>query len=267
MPASPRITRTRLRPARTSASSPSSALHCCLRPHNITRRPFGGSPAIVEPAPRPAHPSGPGPYAGVPARDPTGANALLPGGGCWHGQLTRTPRYQEHPPGPRGVPELSHPCWPGLLCGSLVFVEEAAEAGPSWIRSWEVGDRMVGPGRAELAAAMRASSVVVALVLGQDRPGGLRMSTYGAESRCASLPRMPRLADRHHGQQWSVTPGEAEARSDQIAFSPRASAFERNADMTGSNRRSRRISISAVVAAPMRSSAPTSQAALRYGRR
>ena len=29
---------------------------------------------------------------------------------------------------------------------------------------------MVGPGRAELAAAMGASSVVVALVLGQDRP-------------------------------------------------------------------------------------------------
>ena len=43
---------TRLRPARTSASSPSSAVHCCLRPHSITRRPLsGGSPAIVEPAP------------------------------------------------------------------------------------------------------------------------------------------------------------------------------------------------------------------------
>ena len=33
----------------------------------------------------------------------------------------------------------------------------------------EVGDRVVGPGRAELAAAMGSPSVVVALVLGQDQ--------------------------------------------------------------------------------------------------
>ena len=33
----------------------------------------------------------------------------------------------------------------------------------------EVGGRVVGPGRAELAAAMGSPSVVVALVLGQDR--------------------------------------------------------------------------------------------------
>src|SRR5882672_8480018 len=52
MPGSPRTTSTRLRPARTSASSPSRASHCCLRPHNITQRPFGGSPAIVGLLPR-----------------------------------------------------------------------------------------------------------------------------------------------------------------------------------------------------------------------
>ena len=34
----------------------------------------------------------------------------------------------------------------------------------------EVRDRVIGPGRAELAAAMRSPSVVMALVLGQDRP-------------------------------------------------------------------------------------------------
>ena len=34
----------------------------------------------------------------------------------------------------------------------------------------EVGDRVVGPGRAELAAAMGASSVVVGHIRGQDRP-------------------------------------------------------------------------------------------------
>ena len=61
--------------------------------------------------------------------------------------------------------------------------------------------------------------------------------------------------------------GEAEARSAQTAFSRRASACERNADTTGSNRRSRRTSISALVAASVRSSAPMSQAALRCGRR
>jgi hypothetical protein len=34
----------------------------------------------------------------------------------------------------------------------------------------KVRGRVAGPGRAELAAAMRALSVVMALVLGQDRP-------------------------------------------------------------------------------------------------
>src|SRR5258708_38298922 len=56
MPGPPRTTAPGLRPARTPARSPSRASHCCLRPHNITRRPPGGSPAIVELAPRPAHP-------------------------------------------------------------------------------------------------------------------------------------------------------------------------------------------------------------------
>jgi len=34
----------------------------------------------------------------------------------------------------------------------------------------EVGDWVVGPGRAELAAAMGASSVVMGLVFGKDQP-------------------------------------------------------------------------------------------------
>jgi hypothetical protein len=46
------------------------------------------------------------------------------------------------------------------LRGSLVFVEEAAEDGPALDPFLgEVGDRVVGSGRAELAAAMGASSV------------------------------------------------------------------------------------------------------------
>ncbi len=69
-----------------------------------------------------------------------------------------------------GVPELGHWCWPGFLCGSLVFVEEAAEGGPTQDSLLaKVRDRVVRPGRAELAAAMGASSIVVSLILGQDR--------------------------------------------------------------------------------------------------
>ena len=58
-----------------------------------------------------------------------------------------------------------------LLCGPLVFADEAAEDGPA-LDSFlgEVGDRVIGPGRAELAAAMGSTSVVMARVLGQDRP-------------------------------------------------------------------------------------------------
>jgi len=39
-----RTTSTRLHPARTSANSPSSALHCCQRQRSITGAPLGGSP-------------------------------------------------------------------------------------------------------------------------------------------------------------------------------------------------------------------------------
>jgi len=53
----------------------------------------------------------------------------------------------------------------------LVFVEEAAEGGPAQDSLLgEVGNRVVGPGRVELAAAVGASSVVVSLIVGQDRP-------------------------------------------------------------------------------------------------
>jgi hypothetical protein len=57
------------------------------------------------------------------------------------------------------------------LCGPLIFAEEAAEDGPTPDpRLGEVGGRVVGPGRAELSAAMGAPSVVVGRILGQDRP-------------------------------------------------------------------------------------------------
>jgi hypothetical protein len=43
----------------------------------------------------------------------------------------------------------------GLLRGSLVFVEEAAKDGPTLDPLLgEVGDEVVGPGRAEFAAAV-----------------------------------------------------------------------------------------------------------------
>jgi hypothetical protein len=59
--------------------------------------------------------------------------------------------------------------WP--LRGSLVFVDEATEDGPTLdSRLGKVRDRVIGPGRAELAAAVRAPPVVMGLVVGQDRP-------------------------------------------------------------------------------------------------
>jgi hypothetical protein len=49
---------------------------------------------------------------------------------------------------------------PGLLGGSLVFAEEAADDGPALDPLLEeVNGRVVWPGRAELAAAMRAAPV------------------------------------------------------------------------------------------------------------
>ena len=59
----------------------------------------------------------------------------------------------------------------GLLCGSLVLVDEAAEYRPApYLLPGEVRGRVIGLGRAELAAAMGSPSVVMALVLSQDRP-------------------------------------------------------------------------------------------------
>jgi hypothetical protein len=55
----------------------------------------------------------------------------------------------------------------GFLRGPLIFVEEAAKHWPTLDRHLgEIGDRVIGYGRAELAAAMRSSAVVVGLVLG-----------------------------------------------------------------------------------------------------
>ena len=57
------------------------------------------------------------------------------------------------------------------LCGPLVLVDETAENGsPLDPLPGEVGDGVVGPGRAELAAAMGSPPVVMGLVFGQDRP-------------------------------------------------------------------------------------------------
>ena len=57
------------------------------------------------------------------------------------------------------------------LGGPLIFADEAAEDRPAlYPRLGEVGGRVVGPGRVELAAAMGPSSVVVGHILGQDRP-------------------------------------------------------------------------------------------------
>jgi hypothetical protein len=65
------------------------------------------------------------------------------------------------------VPKLGRMPWPGRLRGPLVFVEEAAEDGSAPDpRLGEIGDGMVGPGRAELAAAVGSASVVVGRVPG-----------------------------------------------------------------------------------------------------
>jgi len=70
-----------------------------------------------------------------------------------------------------GVPELGHRSWPGFLCGPLVLVDETAEDGTALdTLPGQVRDRVIGPRRAELAAAMWPPSVVVGGVLGQDRP-------------------------------------------------------------------------------------------------
>ena len=61
-----------------------------------------------------------------------------------------------------GVPELGHWCRPGLLRGPLVFADEAAEDGSALDPLLgEVGDRVVGTGRVQLAAAVGATSVVL----------------------------------------------------------------------------------------------------------
>jgi hypothetical protein len=64
------------------------------------------------------------------------------------------------------VPELGHWPRPGLLCGSLVFVDEATENRAALdLLLGDVGDGFGGPVRAELAAALESSSVVVAGIL------------------------------------------------------------------------------------------------------
>jgi len=58
-----------------------------------------------------------------------------------------------------------------MLCGSFIFAEEAAEDGPTlYPLLGEVSGRMIGPGWAELAAAMGPPPVVVGRVLVQGGP-------------------------------------------------------------------------------------------------
>ena len=70
-----------------------------------------------------------------------------------------------------GVPELGRRSWPGLLRGSLVLVDEAAEDGPAHnplrgeVRGW-----VIRAGRAELAASVWPPPVVMGLGPGQDGP-------------------------------------------------------------------------------------------------
>ena len=55
----------------------------------------------------------------------------------------------------------------GFLRGTLILGEEAAEDGPALDpHLGEVGDRVIGYGWVELAAAMRSPAVVAGLVLG-----------------------------------------------------------------------------------------------------
>lgn len=65
-----------------------------------------------------------------------------------------------------GVLELSYPFWSGLLCGSLVFVDEAAEDGAAVdMFQRQVREGVIWPARVELAAAMGPPPVVVGLIL------------------------------------------------------------------------------------------------------
>jgi hypothetical protein len=57
-----------------------------------------------------------------------------------------------------GVPEFGHRASPGLLRDPLVFADEAAEDGLALDPlAGQVGDRVVRPGRVQLAAAMGSS--------------------------------------------------------------------------------------------------------------
>jgi len=62
----------------------------------------------------------------------------------------------------------------GFLRGPLIFVEEAARHRPALDpHLGEVSDRVIGYGRAELAAAMRSPAVVVGLWGSRTRPSVL----------------------------------------------------------------------------------------------
>jgi hypothetical protein len=108
-------------------------------------------------------------------------------------------------PGACEVPELGHETRPGFLRSWFVFVVEAAENGPALdLLLGEAGDGVVGPGWAELAAAMGSSPVAVGPVtrlgpaagvfaedqhpVGHLRPGGER-EPFGAGVRAGASGR------------------------------------------------------------------------------
>src|SRR5258708_39560730 len=113
-----------------------------------------------------------------------------PGGQAAAPPLTRTrPDRPGHAAAsPVGFQNSATGPGPGLLCSPLVLVDEAAENGPALdALPGQVRDRVIWPGRAQVAAAMGTSSLVVGLVLAQDR---LQMPLSGrACDRAAALGR------------------------------------------------------------------------------
>ena len=82
--------------------------------------------------------------------------------------------------------KVGHSTRPGSLRGSVVLVDKAAEDWPAldWLLG-KVCGHVVGPGRADLAAAVRPWSVVVALVSIRDRS----QVSFAENEHLVGLPR------------------------------------------------------------------------------
>src|ERR1039457_6177070 len=91
----------------------------------------------------------------------------------WRAPLSVAGRCPGRRVSPRGVAELGHWLWPGLLCGPLVLADKAAEDAPALdALTGQVRDRVIWLGRAEVAAAMGSPSVVAGPGIHQDRLAG-----------------------------------------------------------------------------------------------